>query len=190
MQPIKELSHEAVHVVPSVFDWSGDKWSSFVAYGCETCGVLIPLNEKHGNEKHSSVDDSTCDGHIPWFDGPSMNYWYPIIGYKLSVQDMGRISHLPLCIVEVDGTWGLALTGGGMDFSWEICEAFISIGMLPPIHFADLPAIAGRGFSDMDRRIMAACKASLVAGTRALRDKMRRLASLRSRSDVSADSDE
>jgi len=71
---------------------------------------------------------------------------------------------LPLCIVEFFGEklfeYGLALTGGGMDFSWEVCEAYIRLGHLPPTHFARLPDMANRGNSERDRKIIAACKMS------------------------------
>lgn len=76
--------------------------------------------------------------------GPMMNYWYPLY----AVEDAPAMSalmlgSLPLCVVEVDGSWGLALTGGGMDLSWEIAQAFVTLGYLPPTHFSDLPAMSG-----------------------------------------------
>ena len=60
------------------------------------------------------------------------------------VQAAKLISHLPLCVVEFrDGRTGLALTGGGMDLSPQICQAFIALGYLPPVHFGSLPRFAG-----------------------------------------------
>jgi hypothetical protein len=42
------------------------------------------------------------------------------------------------------GGFGLALTGGGMDLSWQICDAFVAAGYLPPFHFCrGLPTMAG-----------------------------------------------
>jgi hypothetical protein len=82
-------------------------------------------------------------------EGPMMNYWYPIeedAGQWSSfdpVEAAVKIADEPLCIVLVDGKYGLALTGGGMDFSWDICRAFIKLGKMPPAHFADLPKYAG-----------------------------------------------
>jgi hypothetical protein len=89
---------------------------------------------------------STFTGHGESIEGPMMNYWYPVdsISDEDEAADAAMtISDLPLCVVEVGGTYGLALTGGGMDLSWEIAEAFVRIGMLPPVHFADLPSMAG-----------------------------------------------
>lgn len=80
--------------------------------------------------------------------GPQMNYWYPVEGITDPTEAIDAaiaIKDLPLCIVEVNGTYGLALCGGGMDMSWDICRAYVTLGYLPPIHFADLPNLAGEG---------------------------------------------
>ena len=88
-----------------------------------------------------------------------MNYWYPA-RIKDCEAAAKELAHLPLCIVEFkDGTTGLALTGGGMDLSWEICSAFLSLGFYPPVHFR-LPAMCGRGLSEHDLLIAEACKES------------------------------
>jgi hypothetical protein len=85
-------------------------------------------------------------------EGPMMNYYYPLPSLPGSEYDAAyTIRDLPLCIVRnlendtMPTDYALALTGGGMDLSWEICEAFMRLGFLPPMAFADLPAIAGRG---------------------------------------------
>lgn len=91
-----------------------------------------------------------------------MNYWYPV--EITDVEEAAKkIVHLPLCVVQVKDDddeleTGLALTGGGMDFSWEICEAFIRLGYAPPLHFADLPGIAGKRLSDRNRLILEGCR--------------------------------
>jgi len=77
---------------------------------------------------------------------PQMNYAYPLPGGA----DPGSLQaeliehHLPLCVVELDGEPVMALTGGGMDLSWEICRAYMVAGFMPPYHWAKrLPAMAG-----------------------------------------------
>lgn len=91
-------------------------------------------------------------------EGPMMNYWYPVNEQdreysRFEPKDAaGKLDHLPVCVVLVDDEYGLALTGGGMDLSWEICDAFIALGFLPPVHFADLPAMASR-WTDMHQRV-------------------------------------
>ncbi len=82
----------------------------------------------------------SADNVYEYAGGPMMNYWYPV-----DIDDAAAAALAlsgPLCVVEVDGITGLALTGGGMDLSWEIAEAFCQLGQLPPVHFSDLPAMA------------------------------------------------
>lgn len=73
-----------------------------------------------------------------------MNFFYPC-----EIDDCDdaaeTIAHLPLCVIQFrDGETGFALTGGGQDLSWEICEAYIAVGCCPPFHFcSDLPRLAG-----------------------------------------------
>lgn len=70
-------------------------------------------------------------------EGPMMNYWYPCpAAGDDPVVAAARLASLPLCVVEVDGEWGLALTGGGMDLTWSIVEAYVRLGQLPPAHYA------------------------------------------------------
>ena len=103
----------------------------------------------------------------PQFE-PMMNYLYPIeVDDPEQAQSVLYRAHLPVCVVVVkdNGEWQpyLALTGGGMNLSWEICEAYMRLGFLPPVHFCDLPAIAGRGQSGRDQWIVQACLRSVEA---------------------------
>jgi hypothetical protein len=91
--------------------------------------------------------------------------------YEVDIRDCvdaaKEISHLPLCVVEKeDGTTGLALTGGGMDLSWEICDAFISLGFLPPVHFCRLPYMVGWEHDPRSTRILEACLESAEVAAR------------------------
>jgi len=83
------------------------------------------------------------------------------------------LARLPVCVVSTDDGLALALTGGGMDLTWEIVEAYMIAGQLPPAVLAGrLPHMAGRGVSENDRAIIAACHESLrVAALRAERDR-------------------
>jgi hypothetical protein len=106
-------------------------------------------------------------------DGPMMNYWYPTSGISdrdEAIEAAAKIVDLSLCVVEVDGNYGLALTGGGMDLTWEIVAAYVALGQLPPAHFAaNLSAMAGYGKSEAHRYIIAACLASLAAMEKRMR---------------------
>lgn len=77
-------------------------------------------------------EETPCTGHIPLFEGPMMNYFYPC-PFPDSQEAAKAIQHLPLCAVEFSsGDTGFALTAGGMDMSWEICAAYVACGFLPP----------------------------------------------------------
>jgi len=106
-------------------------------------------------------------------EGPMMNYAYDLNGLapyshgsRSPSEAAALLAGLPLCIVQAEflsGDWHLALTGGGMDLSWEIAQSYIRLGFLPPTEFADLPRMAGRGESEKDRKIIEACKRSFRA---------------------------
>ena len=95
---------------------------------------------------------------------PMMNFIYPLHG-EFDSSDVKKLLGLPLTIVRMlDGDeYYLALTGGGMDLSWEICEAYMRLDFYPPIEFCDLPAMADRGESEHDKSIIDACKKSAEA---------------------------
>jgi hypothetical protein len=88
---------------------------------------------------------------------PMMSYYYPLEG-DFDEGDAKKISHTNLCLVgfNYDEGYALALTGGGMDFSWDICEAYIQLGFYPPVHFR-LPRFAGMRATDKNLRIVDAC---------------------------------
>jgi hypothetical protein len=114
----------------------------------------------------------------PMFDsseGPQVNYWYSLESDNADGADLAaRLGVTSLCVVEVGGRFGLALTGGGMDMTWDIADAFIRLGLLPPVHFADLPTMAGLSRSDVNLRVVAAMRRSLtVTIERAQRDLTR-----------------
>lgn len=172
MKAKNKLNYCAVETKPINYDWSkgyGETWQPHEACRCDKCNAV--LVGKGGGDEHRNIEsDSECDGWVEEESGPMMNYYYPLPEGFMSVEwGADAIAGLPLCIVEFMETedcarsYGLALTGGGMDLSWEICEAFMRLGYFPPAHFAELPAMAGRGESKRDRAIISACRQSLRA---------------------------
>lgn len=80
---------------------------------------------------------------------PAMNYRYPVRLRGSHEGDFVKaIEGLPLCLIEdiETGDYYLALTGGGMDLSAEICKAYIACGQRPPVHFCRVPRMAGRKY--------------------------------------------
>lgn len=155
-------------------DWSegwGEEWEYVEAPSCE-CGTYATWDD---DAYVWTCPDASCEHHGRELDphehgaeGPMMNYHYPLpsLGDASDEYDAAdRIRDLPLCVITWqdgrDETYSLALTGGGMDLSWQICEAFMRLGFLPPARFADLPGMAGVGKSEDDRAVVAACVRSL-----------------------------
>jgi len=160
-------------------DWQGllgedmEGWQAFECEECEECNRTLVYSSHCGSDEHRNVepewDDedgepvfNECMGTVGYFEGPQMNHFYPCELVGFDTEDAARaIAHLPLCVVEfADGETGFALTGGGMDLSWEICDAFISCGYLPPLQYCDLPDMAGQSKHPRRQLILAACMRS------------------------------
>jgi len=97
---------------------------------------------------------------------PMMNFLYPTPADH-SGGELARLA-LDTCftLVNVGGVEYFALTGGGMDMRWEMCAAWVSLGSLPPVEFAELPRMAGRGESESDLALIGHC----IAAFRMARD--------------------
>jgi len=144
-----------------------DDGVEFVCSGCEETVTFhadedgdFVCPECQGTFMDGDEVENTCSGYVN-SDGPMMNYWYPvhISDCKGAAE---AISHTCLCVVEFeDGQTGLALTGGGMDLSRDICSAFIALGYFPPAHYAGrLPRFAGDKMSPAMADLLGVCLAS------------------------------
>jgi hypothetical protein len=162
-------------------DWSEalgedmEGWQAFEVEECEECERDFIATATMGQDEHRYIEpeytdedgediDNECMGTAGYFEGPMMNYFHPCELRDLSNEDAARaIAHLPLCVVEFqDGERGFALTGGGMDLSWEICDAYISCGYLPPFASTDLPDMSGKEKHPRTQLILAACQRSAL----------------------------
>lgn len=162
---VEDLYFDMTDAKPINFDWTegyGKTWEFTGASRCEECNEIL-VGRSGG--KHSGLVDSECNGWVPDVDGPMMNYYYPLPDSDFDENEIAKkLVDLPLVLVHFleQDEWGLALTGGGQDLSWEICEAYMLLGYLPPVHFAgDLPDEAGRGASEKDKWIIAGCLRAL-----------------------------
>ena len=89
-----------------------------------------------------------------------MNYYYPLPNFSMEPSKAQAILHKDggaVCVVLVNDEPVLALTGGGMDMRWDICEAFILLNYYPPFDFTDLPKFAGEKLTPKNERIINAC---------------------------------
>ena len=107
------------------------------------------------------VSDSAGGEHL--LEGPMTNYRYPLETFRADPRAAAAaLLHTSLVLVHDLSTdlWYLALAGVGMDFSWEICEAYVRLGYLPPLHFCDLPRMAGDHGRPNELKVIEACQRS------------------------------
>jgi hypothetical protein len=157
--PIENLSGDAVDAETREIDWRdelGDDLDGFQScemIACYECGKKYAASL-------GCTECPKCGGESDPVEGPMMNYFYPC-PFRGSLEAAATaIGETCLCIVELDdGTRGLALTGGGMDLSWQIARAYVSLGFLPPAHIR-LPRMAGWEHYGDAAYMLKVCKAS------------------------------
>ena len=165
-QNVKDLSTSFVDAKPVDFDFGQgypEEWEFFEADECSECGEGFIAR---GEAEHCDEGDSACKGYVNC-DGPIMNYFYPVDVDQVGGAEKAAkaVAHLPLCIVSFSEDsplrqeYALALTGGGMDLSWQICEAYMCLGYLPPLHFA-LPNMAGMKLDARNKWILSGVERS------------------------------
>jgi len=145
----RDLSVSAVFEQPQYFDW----W------------------ERNDWEVVHTDEGDFDDSFDYEYEEPMMNYLYPLPEFEKIMRTNGwdevQVARelrrtVPLCLVLFeDGEYALALTGAGMDFSWDICEAYIRCGYLPPVYFCNLPDFAGQRLTPTRRKIISCCRRSI-----------------------------
>lgn len=115
------------------------------------------------------TDDETDNAEFE----PMMNYRYPLPDFRdrnPSITDeeikkaLNRAGALTLVEDMDSGEKYLVLTGGGMDFSWNIVKGYVNFGFAPPAHFCrDLPHFAGDRLTQENKEAIMACRKSLEA---------------------------
>lgn len=136
-----------------------------------------PYEEEYNND--------TEGGYVA--EGPMMNYYWPLTHWLNAdpYEVAERLRHLSVCLVKIerddrDALWALALTGGGMDLSWNIAAAYIACGFMPPralsVHQGGPKSTWDYGVSVIGIKWAKRVKAALVH--RAKYDRRRALAEL------------
>lgn len=120
------------------------------------------------------------DRYYEWEESfePVMNYAYPIeLRHNADREGCAAlIEAFAGCVtlVTVDRQDYLALTGGGMDLSWNICAAFIACKCMPPLKYlSDLPRMAsgGKYQSNLPDNIAALVVACIPVAAEILRNR-------------------
>jgi hypothetical protein len=159
--PVEELYASFHDMKPEDYDFSegyGEEWECYEADHCQECGK--PVYVPGGEWRHCDLEDTECEGYLI-SEGPMMNYMYEASANRVGGLENAALAivDLPLCVVSfISGErWGntyLALTGGGMDLSWEICLAYMRLGYLPPLHFSHLPEYAGKELGQEEKWVI------------------------------------
>lgn len=138
---LSDLSVQAVFVQPQHFDWT---YSANIVHEWQ---LVYP-------------DDQGLQGDVLPSDlEPMTNYIYPIPDLRLDPSEAQTrlIKHSSNCVVvECNNKVVLGLSGGGVDFSWDICRAYMLLGYLPPFYLCALPEIT----REDDKQVIKACSLS------------------------------
>jgi hypothetical protein len=201
---VDQLYVDTIDVTATPRDWSEgftESWDYMQAPTCPECGeygrwiaesdlpevTLVDVaGERDDPESWEAwrCPNAECERFgrevAPEDGGPMMSYSYALpAGDSFDQSHADRIRHLPLCIIDnMDGSYELALTGGGMNLSWRIAEAFMQLGYLPPLAFCDPPRMAGMEMDERHRWIVAGCLRSCdvaCAQAERLAEDLRRL---------------
>ncbi len=190
---IDELSFAAIDVNSIYFDFGngyGNTWEEVFpcVLRCNYCTATY-IDEVYDEDDPCPNEECyNAEGTLERPDcAPQMNYYYSLPYYEgdpESDQATLYLSSANVVLVKIIGVdddedvYALALSGGGMDLSFDICHAFILLGYAPPLQFCELPDFAGQD----NRRepfasIIKACLQSVKAATqRANRKKEKLLA--------------
>lgn len=168
--PVKSLYNDFTDAKPINYDWGEgwpDAWDYMAADECPECGNIIVGTGECRHEDSQIEDDepireTDCTG-VVYLEGPMMNYYYPI-----DFKPVGGIAeaaialrNLPLVPVTIGDNEAIALSGGGMDLSIEICIGYMKLGYLPPVHFSGIPHFAGAKLDAKMRWLIAGLDRSL-----------------------------
>lgn len=105
----------------------------------------------------SAVRDHMQDDGADAF-APMMNYYYPLPNLGIPPEAaQERVMDTACVIALIDGEPVLALAGGGMDLSPDICKAYVALGYYPPMHFASgLPRL-GAAYREITPELVDIC---------------------------------
>jgi len=168
---VEGLYCSSINIEVREFDFSTgypEQWDYLEVQKCDSCGGIYSNHDENCRNPDVDEDDEpkVCEyggsNDIP--EGPMMNFLWGFgdISPQFDESTARKIIDVNMCLVFIedeDKTY-LALTGGGMDLSWDIAEAYIKLGYLPPAKIS-LPNLAGTDpNSDNNKLIIAAMKES------------------------------
>jgi hypothetical protein len=185
--------YDSIDAKPETIDWSDEwdagtdlpRWDSVPPEFETVAAARTWLEHVRGDlTELEDIDEDDPEGasaaaweaaqyNDPDIGCPMMNYAYPL---DPQPDDAGRaaalLGDLPVEIIllgenQHEGRYVLALSGGGMDLSWEICEAYRLLDYHPPTHFMNRLRMAGPAEAWKHRTLTACIASATVAETRA-----------------------
>jgi hypothetical protein len=177
LQQCKRWLDDIGHGYPDPNPWGMD-WAALLAFLADS-GIDDDLSGKDEDDIRyaviSAINTGDIDGLDDWREcvrermqdepdryTPMMNYHYalPELSYLWPSPEAAQ-AHLelyggPVCLALVGDEPVLALTGGGMDLSDRIVEAYMLLGYLPPYHFCELPEYGG-ALTEQRRWVLDGC---------------------------------
>lgn len=209
MKGVEELSAATTGVKSRYYNFGEaftEKWEVILPklWKCdnEKCGFYD--QPVHARPVYGRWDEATCPrcrqdavSYYPDFDDsdyPEVMYnaaWptfapYPKRAFDEEDAALLNRANVSMCLVnlldEEDDDSGqiLALTGCGMDFSWDIAASYCVLGMLPPATLS-LPEFAGMTLTKDVKFILAALEKSVQFELNAAKSSLQRVQELRGR---------
>jgi hypothetical protein len=143
----------------------------------------------------ANLDDETLDGLDDWREcvrdkmpdqadryTPMMNYLYPLPDFRMDpskAQALLDTEGGAVCVVDVGGETYMALTGGGMDMSWDIAHGYMLLGYYPPLDYCNLPDFAGQRASEKNLWIVQGCLRSCEIARSTAKNRIEHLRQLK-----------
>jgi hypothetical protein len=170
LENIVELAELDMTDADEAADWLRANWRDRLPARTvlEIDVAMREAKEEHDEEAlEQAVEDfKSSDDFYEWQDSyqPMMNALWPCEPrYGLADEDAataidryaGATALVTINSEQHHGLQGIAMTGGGMDMSWDICAAYICCGCIPPIRLlADVPHFAGQKSSELTQAVL------------------------------------
>lgn len=144
------------------FAWSAVKVSGLRVDAITLDSFHFDFGDGYGERYDVLQPEGAEPGDENWQE-PMMNYWWPLPDGTFGESHASLLAESPFscCIVYNSDTeeYGIALTGGGMDLSWDIAGAYVLLGFTPPASLR-LPSFAGLRLDTRHRIILSAMERS------------------------------
>jgi hypothetical protein len=164
------------------FAWSKVKTSDLYVSAIDLKPSHFDFGEGYAEKWDVLQPEGVEPGEGNWQE-PMMNTWWPLPDHaNPDSEAASKLAAEPIsmCIVYnmESEEYGLALTGGGMDLSWDIAAAYVVLGYLPPVEL-HLPGFAGLGHGVAKRVTMAAMERAYRVMSAHMQSNLRDLRNLR-----------